>query len=119
MQQRLDEAKAELDAVMLRAEVERLRALEKVREEERERSQAWADDLRERFKAEKTVLGEKIAALEVRSTSKASTSTTSASPGELPTSVSSVTTPPSSTSTSSVTTPPLSTSTSSVTITTE
>ena len=97
LQQRFDEAKAELDAVMLRAEVERLCALEKVREE-REMSQAWANDLRERFKAE-----EKIAALEVRSTSKASTSTTSASPGEPPTSVSSVTTPPSSTSTSSVT----------------
>ena len=103
LQQRLDEVKAELDAVMLRAEVERLRALEKVREEEHERSQAWADDLRERFKAEKTVLEEKIAALEVRSTSKASTSTTSVSPGEPPTSVSSVTTTPSSTSTSSVT----------------
>ena len=116
LQQRLDEAKSELDAVMLRAEVERLRALEKVREEERERSQAWADDLQERFKAEKTVLEEKIAALEVRSTSKASTSTTSVSPDELPTSVSSVTTPPSSTSTSSVTITTALTSSSSATM---
>ena len=84
--QRLEDATAELEAATLRAEVEKLRALEKVREEERERSQAWADDLRERFKAEK-VLEEKIAMLEAKGTSRASTSTTSASPSESSTTV--------------------------------
>ena len=44
--QRLEDATAELEAATLRAEVEKLRALEKVREEKRERSQAWVDDLR-------------------------------------------------------------------------
>ena len=80
MQQRLDNAQAELETVTLRAEVEKLRAVEKVRNEERERSQAWVGDLRERFKTEKAVLEEKIAMLEARSTSGASTSATSASP---------------------------------------
>ena len=47
LQQQLNDAKAELETVTLRAEVEKLRALEKVRDEERERSQAWVDDLRE------------------------------------------------------------------------
>ena len=85
--QRLEDATAELEAATLRAEVEKLRALEKVREEERERSQAWADDLRERFKAEKKVLEEKITMLEAKGTSRASTSTTSASPSESSTTV--------------------------------
>ena len=44
LQQRLTDAKAELETVTLRAEVDTLRAVEKVREEERERSQTWADD---------------------------------------------------------------------------
>ena len=91
LQQRLNDAKAELETVTLRTEVEKLRVLEKVRDEERERSQAWADDLRERFKAEKGVLEEKIAMLEAKSTSGASTSTTSASPSRSPTSESSTT----------------------------
>ncbi len=86
-QQRLDDAQAEMEAVTLRAEVHKLRALEKVRDDERERSQAWADDLRERFKAEKAVLEEKIAILEAKSASGASTSTTSASPSDSSTSV--------------------------------
>ena len=87
MQQRLDNAQAELETVTLRAEVEKLRAVEKVRNEERERSQAWVGDLRERFKTEKAVLEEKIAMLEARSTSGASTSATSASPSGSTTSV--------------------------------
>jgi hypothetical protein len=91
-QQRLDNAQAEKEAVMLGAEVDKLRALEKVRDDERERSQAWADDLRERFKAEKAVMEEKIAMpchamLEAKSNSGASTSTTSASPSDSSTSV--------------------------------
>ena len=86
LQQRLDDAQAELETVTLRAEVEKLRALEKVRDEERERSQAWVNDLRERFKTEKAVLEEKIAMLEAKSTSEASTSATSA-PSESSTSV--------------------------------
>ena len=73
MQQQLDESKAELDAVMLQVEVEKLQALEKVREEQHKRSQVWADDLQERFKAEKRMLVEKIPVLEVRSTLKTST----------------------------------------------
>ena len=91
LQQRLTDVKAELEVVTLRAEVDRLRAVEKVREEERERSQSWADDLRERFKAEKGVLEEKIAMLEAKSTSEASSSTTSASPSGSSTSESSAT----------------------------
>ena len=87
MQQRLDDAKAELETVTLRAEVEKLRALEKVRDEECERSQAWMNDLRERFKTEKSVLEEKIAMLETKSASGASTSTTSAYPSKLSISV--------------------------------
>ena len=63
--QRLEDATAELEAATLRADVEKFRALEKVSEQERERSQAWADDLREQFKAE--VL-EKIAMLEAKGT---------------------------------------------------
>ena len=102
-QQRLDDAKTELEAVTLRAEVEKLRALEKVRDEERARSQAWADDLRERFKAEEGALEEKIARLEAKSTSGASTSTTSASPSESSTSVTTVST---STPSTTVTTAP-------------
>ena len=86
LQQRLDDAQAELETVTLRAEVEKLRALEKVRDEERERSQAWVNDLRERFKTEKAVLEEKIAMLEAKSTSGASASATSA-PSESSTSV--------------------------------
>ena len=67
----MDHTKAELEAVTLRAEVEKLRALEKVREDERERSQAWADDLREKFRAEKKSLEERIATLEAGTASKA------------------------------------------------
>ena len=91
LQRQLTEAKAELDTVTLHAEVNRLRAVEKVREEERERSQKWADDLRERFKAEKNALEGKIAGLEATSTSRASTSTSSASPSGSATSSSSTT----------------------------
>ena len=75
LQQRLDDAKAELEAVTLHAEVEKLRALEKVREDEWERSQAWADDLRERFRAKKS-LEERIATLEAGTASKATTAPT-------------------------------------------
>ena len=85
LQQRLKDAEAELEAVKLRAEVE------KVRDDERERSQTWADDLRERFKAEKGVLVEKIATLEAKSTPGASTSTTSVSPSRSSSSESSTT----------------------------
>ena len=60
LQQRLTDTRAELETVTLHAEVDRLRAVENVKEEERERSQTWADDLRERFKAEKGVLEEKL-----------------------------------------------------------
>ena len=56
LQRQLIEANAELETATLRAEVDRLRAVEKVREEERKRSQRWADDLRERFRAEKDAL---------------------------------------------------------------
>ena len=91
LRQRLNDAKAELEATSLRAEVERLSTSEKVRGEERERSQVWVDDLRERFKAEKRILEERIAALEARSASEASTPTTSASASVTPTSESSAT----------------------------
>ena len=91
LRQRLNDANVELEATLLRAEVERLSTSKKVRGEERERSQVWADDLRERFKAEKRVLEERIAALEAKSTSEASTPTTSASAGDTPTSGSSAT----------------------------
>ena len=45
----MDDAKAELEEVILHAEVEKLRALEKVREKSM-RDPVWVDNLRERFK---------------------------------------------------------------------
>jgi hypothetical protein len=40
--------------------------VEKVRDEERERSTLWGDDLRGRFRMEKQVLEDKVASLEAR-----------------------------------------------------
>ena len=65
-QQRLKETETEIENHKLRAEVERLKAVEKVRDEERERSTLWADDLRQRFLMEKQVLEDKVASLEAR-----------------------------------------------------
>ena len=48
--------------------------MEKVREEERGRSQEWAEDLRRRFIVEKQALEEKVARLEARGTLRASAS---------------------------------------------
>lgn len=69
MQQRYSDA---TEAVTLRAKVEKLRAIEKVREDEHER---WADDLIERFRAEKS-LEERIAMLEAGTASRATTAPT-------------------------------------------
>lgn len=103
LQRQLIEAKVELETVALRAEVDMLRAVEKVREKEREQSQKWADDLRERFKAEKDALEGKIARLEAASTSRASIPTTSASPSASATSSSSATPPTTASSPASTT----------------
>ena len=67
----------EADDVKLRAEVERLRAMEALREEhhkalEREKEQAerWIQDVKEGFKAEKQHLDEKVKALEETATTR-------------------------------------------------
>ena len=65
-EQRLKDTEAEIENHQLCAEVERLKAVEKVRDEERARSASWADDLRERFRMEKQVLEDKVASLEAR-----------------------------------------------------
>ena len=69
---RLKEVQMELDNSHLRAEVERLRAVERAREEERDHLQRWAEDLRERFHVEKKSFEEKIARLEAETASRAS-----------------------------------------------
>ena len=72
---RINDTEAELENVKLRAEVEMLCAVEKVREEERCQSQRWSDDLRDRFQVEKRILEEKVARLEAASTSRATSDT--------------------------------------------
>ena len=62
----MKETETEIENHKLRAEVERLKAVEKVQDEERERSTLWADDLRQRFHLEKQVLEDKVASLEER-----------------------------------------------------
>ena len=66
IQQRLKDTETEIENHKLRTEVERLKAVEKVRDEEQERSMLWADDLRQRFRMEKQVLEDKVATLEAR-----------------------------------------------------
>ena len=66
----------ELDNSMLRAEVEKLRAVEKAWEEELDRSQKWVEDLREGFRAEKRSLEEKISRLEAGTASRATSTPT-------------------------------------------
>ena len=61
---------------MLRADVERLQAVEKAREEEHDLLQKWVEDLRERFRAEKKTLEERIARLEAGTASGATTAPT-------------------------------------------
>ena len=64
LSQRVKEVEMELENSVLRAEVERLRAVEKARNEERNHSQKWTEDLRERFCAEIKSLEERVAVLE-------------------------------------------------------
>ena len=61
---------------MLRAEVERLRAVEKVRDEECDRTQKSVDDMKEGFRADKKSLEERIARLETETASKATAAST-------------------------------------------
>ena len=65
-EQCLKDTETEIENHQLRAEVKRLKAVEKVQDEERARSASWADDLRERFHMEKQVLEDKVASLEAR-----------------------------------------------------
>ena len=64
LSQRVKQVEMELENSVLRAEVERLRAVEKARNEERDHSQKWTEDLQKRFRAEKKSLEERLAALE-------------------------------------------------------
>jgi len=63
-------ANAETDA--LQAEVDKMRAVEKARNKEREHSRQLVDELRERLVTETRTLMEKIAALEERAATAAS-----------------------------------------------
>ena len=74
--ERLKAVETELDNSMLSAEVEKLRAVEKAREEERDRSQKWIENLREGFRAEKRSLEEKIARLEAGTASRVTSTPT-------------------------------------------
>ena len=105
-QQRLKDTETEMENHKLRAEVERLKAVERVRDEERERSTLWAEDLRERCRSEKRVLEDKVASLEATLASKA-TPTSGAGLTGTPTSTSS--------STASVTSPTTTTPSTSIT----
>ena len=67
-QLRLKDTEAEME---LRAEVERLKAVERARDEERELSTLWATDLRERFCTDGQVLEHKFASLKAKLASKA------------------------------------------------
>lgn len=99
-QQRLKETETEIENHKLCAEVERLKAVEKVRDEERERSTLWADDLRQRFRMKKQVLEDKVATLEARLASATPASGTGSS-ATTTSSISSVSTTASTTITSS------------------
>lgn len=81
IQQHLKDAEAEMETNKLRAEVERLKAVEKVRDEERERSVSWTNDLRERFRSEKQVLEDKVASLEAKLASGATPASGTGSSG--------------------------------------
>ena len=63
-QRRIDELEKELEYCKLRAEVDRLTAVETVREQEREHLRKLSDELKERHKIEKKMLEEKVAILE-------------------------------------------------------
>lgn len=70
------EVELKLENSMLRAEVERLRAVEKVRDEERDHTRKWVDDWKEGFRAEKRSMEERIARLEAETASKATAAST-------------------------------------------
>ena len=67
----LKELETELERHKLTAEVEMLRAVEKVREQERQHLQEWAEDIKEKHRVEKKALEERVAILEAEKTSGA------------------------------------------------
>ena len=76
----LRELETELERHKLSAEVDMFRAVEKVREQERQHLHEWAEDIKERHRVEKKALEERVANLEAEKASGAR-SPTSASPG--------------------------------------
>ena len=71
----------ELEHHKLSVEIEMLRAMERVREQEREHLQKWADDLKERYRIEKQTLEERVAILEGGRTTGTGSPTSASSRG--------------------------------------
>ena len=77
----LKELETELERHKLTAEVEMLRAVEKVREQERQHLQEWAEDIKEKHRVEKKALEERVAILEAEKTSGAKSPTSASLTG--------------------------------------